>query len=326
MVDPITIGLGVVALATGLSGLVTGIAIGRRGSKAERVLREENEELQRGLDRAQREQRWAEEYREGEIQARQAAERDRDRYRKMAASHEVKLPEITESVVKTGTAWERRRFNGHPKENLANLAKELKLYKGREVQMTVWIDGTGWSSTQGKLLAETWKRGGQPTRELGPHVYHGPAERAWEDFQTFVMDDDTGLMKRDSRTKRKVWRDDDSPLTFEVTLEVTEVIEAPKLPQTHVVEVAVVEEQVRVIEVEKPVYIEVEKDTEQDEATTMRLSREEVHTMVEEAIDRRIAKEEVDALGKLTGMDPDQEADRRRRQRAAHAAKQQAGG
>jgi hypothetical protein len=319
MADPVTL------VAVGVVVLVSSLGAYRMGRRKERQeagtadLFNENQRLVCENDRLQREARWRDSTIDAHAQQLQAAVDARDKYRAMAETHEVKLPEVPEPTHQTGVVWEGRRFNGHPEANLKNMTKELKPYKGRQVRMLVTVNGESWSSTQGSLLAKRWQREGKPTRLLGPFEYNGPAERCLQDFDTWVRDLDTGLteMKRVHNRNTKVWADTDSPLTFSVDLEVTEVIEPPPLPQTQLVEVAVVEREVQIVEVEKPIFVSIPEGQTEDLCGH---TKEEIREMVDEVLQRKVADEEVEALGRLIGPSPESPEEVRQRAIRARAA------
>jgi hypothetical protein len=296
MADPITIGIAIgAALVTGLSGFVAG----RRRSKPLAELEADNTRLLRDKEHTEKQNSWLNDREEAHDQQVRAVTEARDKYRAMAETHEVKLPKVQKPTVQTGIVWGAHKYGGHPEANLKNLAKELKPYKGMQVRMTVTIDGNGWAWTQGSILAKNWQRDGKPARKIGPYTYSGPAERVFDDFQTFIKDDDTGLMKRTSG--RKKWADEDSPLAFLVELEVTEVIAPPPLPEIHRVEVPVIERVVEIIEVERPIFVSVPEGQEPEMCGH---TREELQTMVREVLARDRAEEEVEALGELVEDSP----------------------
>ena len=114
--------------------------------------------------------------------------------------------------------WKNRLFQGHPEANLRNIATESARYKGMEVRMevTLWFNG-GYGVWWEKIpYSMRTKRGNNGF--VGPLKLEGPLERVLEDLITWVTDDDTGLMRWDST--RKIWKDEDSPLIFKVSLSV----------------------------------------------------------------------------------------------------------
>jgi len=331
MPDPITLGLVVVGVSSLLGGGVGGLALGRflerrsgvSGELLANAARHTTEMSQLLEVRAQLLQE--KDYFEKRVsivhgwyekQKAQSLE-----YLRMAESHEVKLPEIPKNTIQTGDLWKDRLFSDHPARNLVNLEKELKAAGvwGKEVNLRLEVLGSamGGGGGFGKAISESWTRDGKKTKDIGPWVYHGTAKRALDDLTTFLRDDDTGLTKPNPQNKKvKEWADQDSPLVFRVSLEVTETIEPPPLPEVQIVEVAVVEYIREVVEVEKPVFVSI---PEGQEANLMGYTPEEIRALVRDELALHNAEHEVEALGSVT-KDPKLQA-RARAARAAQATK-----
>lgn len=291
--DPITISVIVGVSAVALSGIL-GRAVGiRTGRKREQAhlnaidLVAENEALKEQNESLQRDNNWFNGHYESLKRDLRQVTADRDKYRTMAESHEVKIPKTPAPETATRKVWKEKRFGGHPRDNLVNLAKEMEPYKDLEVEMDIRIIGSEFGGGHGhaQALSEAWKNGGRPIKDIGPFRYHGPGKRALADFSTFLTDDNTGLMKR-VKDGSKVWRDDDSPLCMVVALTVTETI-TPKVPEVHVVEVAIVEKTVERVVVEKPVVVLKE---------TPAATPADLRQVVEEVLARREAEAEVEKL------------------------------
>jgi hypothetical protein len=222
-----------------------------------------------------------------------SVEKERDRFRKMAESHEIKPVEPPEPKTVTRQIWKGRLFRGHPSENLKNMAKELAEFMNKEVVVKIAVRAGDLGVATGHYRALREARRGD---DLGPFQFEGSARRALADFTTFLMDDDLGLVTvSKNHPGKKLWKDKDSPLSFHVDLTVTEVV-TPTVPQVQLVEVAVVSEKIREVIVEKPVVVEVEKKAEAEPAS---LPKEEIRKVVADEIARREAEREVEGISKV---------------------------
>lgn len=278
--DPVTLTVIGSALGLGISAgsLLVGYLLGRR-----RTRKAQSPQVQKELDDAKQQLAWHEE-RRGEWEADLERMRaQRDEYRRIAETHEVKMPEAQDPQVTKRQVWKDRRYTGHPERNLVNLKEELRPYWNKEVVLVVNVVGSGPYVYQGRYLKEAgWKNQGRLTADLGPFIYHGPASRAMQEFETFILDVDTGLCTgRGSEGLR--WKDGDSPILFKVTLDVIETVtwEAPAI---HTVEVAVVQEDVQRVVIEKPVMLPLGQ------------SQEYIRALVEDSLARRAAEVEVNSL------------------------------
>ena len=297
--DPLTIIVAITASVFATSSV--GYAMGRRKERRTPALIESvgaNKELQSRVQDLERELEWHNGEEDRKDEDIQRLTKQKDTYKAIAESHEVHYPDPP--IVPDKNPWDKRRFCGHPSDNLDAMLTELQPYKGHEVQMTVRISGAGQFSTWGKIIEQNWKKCKKdgtrvPTPELGPWVYHGDVDRAYSDFETQILDDDSGFMEEIE--DEEVWKDKDSPILFEVSLEIKNVA-PPKLPDVHTVEVAVVEEVVIREVVDRPVYISV---PEGHDAELCGHTSDQIHDHVREAMARAVAEEEVDEYGRLQG-------------------------
>jgi hypothetical protein len=303
MVDPLTLVLISVA---------SGSAFGWVGSwfmSDHAALQRKIEALEKEVDRQESNSKWLRERNDQVDKALVEKQAEATEYRRMAETHEVKLPPPPEpGEVQTGTLWKDRLFSNHPQMNLTNLERELKSAGvwGKDINLRIELLGSALGGGTGfsRAIEKSWLRDGKKTKDIGPWVYHGTARRAMEDLKTFIMDDDTGLMKG---VKKKDWVDKDSALVFKVSVDVTEVIEPPPLPEIHVVEVPVVEVRYVEVEVEKPIFVSVPKG---QEAELCGHSPAEIRELVQDELARHDAEREVESLGRLAGMDVDAEKKR----------------
>lgn len=237
--------------------------------------------------------------------------KERDQFARMAESHEVKYPSRQSTKRENVQLWKDRSFLGHPSANLKHLHQELHEHLDNEVILSVVIQPTqlgetGFTKANAQARSGDWLRGGQ----LGPFEFHGTGRRALSDLRTYLTDPNRGFVRPAPKKRKRValidalsgkmqeegqevlddalaWVDADSPLPMLVTLEYVKHIE-PQLPTVHTVEVAVVRTEVQVIE--KPVHAKTPEDTE----GTCGHSREEIVTLVNDTLARRIAELEVE--------------------------------
>jgi hypothetical protein len=317
--DPISlIAIGVTAVVCSVAGVGIGSWRERRTSPTIR----DYQELESEHERAKRDLEYGEKHEGNLEEIIERVKTQRDNYRRMAETHDIKMPDPAEDTVQTGELWEGRRYCGHPEANLRNLTAELKAAGvwNKEVHIRLEIlgsemgGGTGFSTA----IKKSWKRNGEPTKDIGPWVFHGTGKRAIADMLTFLMDDDTGLTKKNPKSKnRKMWIDSDSPLVFKIDAAVTEVIEAPKVPEVQIVEVAVVEERLVERIIEKEVFISIPAGREPELCGH---TSEEIRSMVDDALARKVADAEVEQLEGLTKA-PESRVELRRRMDAQRRAK-----
>lgn len=310
--EPVTIALvstiGLIATST---GVLAGRWWGRRTSPTAELL-DRIQELEDAKIRLERDLGYEERWRKAAEERNEVLEQQRDKYRRMAESHEIKMPEPPE--IEVGTVWEKRKFNGHPKDNLRNLRNEMKEHLKRDITLHIKLRGGDLGGGgYGRIIAKAWTNDGKPVKDIGPWEFHGPGDRALKDLETFLMDDDTGLVdvKKVNGRRKKTWKDEDSPLVFEVTLEVEGTNKAPEIPKPQIVEVPVVQVEREIVTIEKLV--------ESPEADTPAgIIPEEIRSLVADELARRAAAEEVEALDKTV------EDARERLKRDRAAAKQRA--
>lgn len=316
LLNPVVLGVVGTAAMSMLVGLRVGRRQGRTAAEAEiranpTALEQENMDLKQAnenlrINSSSLKQETASFKRELEIRT-----KERDQYRAMAATHEVKLPEIKVSKAEKKQVWKARRFANHPSKNLEHMAAELADYAGLDIEMEVKISGSGQFWRQGEFLKRVWHTTDYhgrktPISDLGPWVFHGKVEHALDDLRAILMDDNTGLMARlgdEPRAKKKkgkvdaepvevfvgeepekVWLDADSPILFEVTLHVYEKPQVIKPPEIQIVQVPVVETVVEREVIEKPVVISVPKGQEADLCGH---TREEIQALVRTELEMR---------------------------------------
>jgi hypothetical protein len=340
--DPITLSL---LVAGGVTSLLVaggvGVAIGSKKSKPE-----PGSEAAR-IKELEADNKWLKSRNRTLSDDRDRIGADRDRYREIASSHEISLPDPGETEIVERVVWEERVYNGHPRDNLKDLQKDLSEYAGSDLLVTVTIDPRGCGGW-GKILKETFIHrdtyGRQSLREnTAVTTYEGPPDRVLSHLRTLLTDEDAGLVKavrsgepglrgsdryagsmdyistsgRNGKSAKvvkmdKVWRDGDSPLTMSVHLTVREEVSPPPLPEIHTVHVAHVETKIVERIVEKPVIIKV---PEGQEANLAGHSREEIRALIEVELELR----DLGVAGR-TVETPEETADRLRKARAAQAA------
>ena len=232
---------------------------------------------------------------------------DRDRYRDAAATHTVQWPDAPPEPVKQPMpVWRGRRYAHHPESNLASLRADLEPHLDKMVRLALTVVPMGgWASR---------------IREIGPIEWEGPGARVLDELIAFLHDDDLRMMRRVQGTDAKVWSDPDSPIRFEVDLDL--VTTSPPGVHIHEVEVVHVEVQVEERVIEQPVVIEVptRRLGAQTPEEGVTLSREEVLALFEVELERKLAEfglqraPESDGLSMVTTQS---DADRRRRGLAA---------
>jgi len=129
---------------------------------------------------------------------------DRDRYRTMAESHDIHMPEVAETQMVERSVWKDRRYRAHPRDILTNLATDLEEYAGSDLTLTISISGKGgWADH----LKERWfktesqrdryghyKEVKVPIKEIKGFTFEGPPDRVIDHLRTLLTDDDTGLV------------------------------------------------------------------------------------------------------------------------------------
>ncbi len=272
----------------------------------------------------------------------------RDKYRKMAESHEVKYAEPADAKppkLRSPPGWEERMFINRPPANMANIEQEMAAYLDEEVVLHVRIMPSH-ANMQTKFANAAANRQGRH----GVIEFHGTGRRALSDLWSYLIDPDTGyvaprklpemglmdafdmlvgptskgdpLVLRDksewtpidelrkqherltlaaaSRTTTSPpqvvvaapainWVDEDSPLPMQVKLQVYGKSKAV-LPAVHTVEIAVVQTDIQIIEVEKI----VERVVEVEKASAAVPDQSRIEVLVSEAVARHLAEVEVD--------------------------------
>ena len=202
---------------------------------------------------------------------------DRDRYRTIAASHELTWPDAPPEPQRRPTPiWRGRRYAHHPESNLAALRQDLAPHAAAELTLTLHIEPLGgWTSR---------------TRATGPVVWEGPCARVLAELELFLRDDDLRLMRLDQATQEKVWADADSPLVFRVDLDRVEF--SPPGVHIHEVEILHVETRVEERIIEQPVIIEVPLHRLDDPTPAERVSltREEVLALFDLELEKRLSE------------------------------------
>ena len=202
-------------------------------------------------------------------------EADRNAYREIASSHELKWPEAPPEPSQSATpVWRNRRYAHHPASNIAALADDLAPHLDHEIHLTLTITPLGgWESR---------------IRTIGPIEWSGPARRVLEEVRCMLLDDDTRLMRE--LDGEKVWADLDSPLVFQVDLDRVEI--TPPGVHIHEVEVLRVEKEIEERIIEQPVIIEVPLHRIGDPTPEERvgLTKEEVLALFDKQLDRRLAE------------------------------------
>jgi len=217
---------------------------------------------------------------------RERAETERDKALEIAETHEVKLPKVPVSKVQVRKVWKGRKYSHHPNDNLLALKQDLNdEFKGKRVQITLTLTGQGgWPA----IIQKKWGGGSRRTT-ISDLSFEGPPKRVVAEIEAFLTDVDHGLVRVSDKSRnygKKVWKDDDSPLVFIVSLEVEEKVKPPPLPTTHEVQVAVVRTEIVEHEVQVPVF-EAEEMEEPPEGSIAHLDQEELVAVIDAVLEVR---------------------------------------
>jgi hypothetical protein len=234
---------------------------------------------------------------------------ERDEFKRIAATHtfEIKPPK-KQPTRQEVNVWNERQYSNHPRENLIAIAADLTKFAGKEIRVSILMTAQGgWREIFDK---NGWKR------KQGPTVLAGPPERVLAELETYLLDTShpwveridsrkgTTLGFKDKHGRDLCWMEIDSPFIWNVDLWITEPVTEPAPPQVITVEVLRTETAVEVVErvvdhiVEK--VVEVERIVEKPAAGPALLPEDElqqrIHTAVEDAVARRLAEVEVEAI------------------------------
>lgn len=286
--DPVTLLIVALTFSAGIGGYLYGFKKGKVSVLPKEII-DENRILKKKVEELQYDLDWANTYLKREKDKSATIEQQRDTYRKMAESHEVKYP-TPPSNPKPRKVWEDKVYRGLPEANLAALQADLEEFKGTELSLNLMIRGVGgwsqiiqdagWHETRKVYEYGRYVMQKVPVSHIGVCHFEGPPDRVCQEIRTFLTDDNTGLVKSGKGAKQ--WKDEDSPLKFEVTLSVSGM-PTPKLPEVHTVEVAVVEERIVDRIIEKP----ARPFSEEDAPELCGHTKEEIVDLIDAVLDVR---------------------------------------
>ena len=177
----------------------------------------------------------------------------RDQYKEIATSHEVTLPEVSPPKVITKEVWKNRLYHDTISHILKYLAADMVEYQGQEVMVHLDVEPLGgWKSIVKKYWKINWDQTGGLNKSM--LVFQGPAERVVGQIERWFKDDDHGFVIQ-SGYNQGDWRDEDSPMKWEVDLEMTITEDPQEMPTVQYVKVAVVEREIEERIVKVPVSV-----------------------------------------------------------------------
>ncbi len=298
----------ITSIFTGIAGLITAYKVGQRSSFP-KDMRDENTKLKADLKRES--SNGVDLSNRLHLRAREVAllKTQRDNYAEIAKTHDVVFPKFNRTSTKMEKVWDKRLYRGHPDDNLTALSDDLQPFQGREVHLSIEFQGRGgWRG----IIKKTWTKTEQvyshayaryrdekvPSQNMGPITFQGPPDRILEEVRTFLLDDDTGLVRwqtakrnvldseliQDGGSQRKAWRDPDSPLRFLVTAEVSEPIEMPVMPEIQYVEVLKIQTEIEQVIIEKPIVLSI---PEGEEANLCGHTKAEIVNLIDAVLEVR---------------------------------------
>ena len=140
-------------------------------------------------------------------------QKERDEYKRIAETHEVKFPQHVKRRV-----WENRLFKDHPKQNLQALSQELTAFKDADLIVNVTF-----------MLHGAWKA--HCTWQTTTCRFTVPPERISKEIECFITDQNLSLTEYIDGVKQ--WKPFNSPITFSVDLTTVDSYR----PEIHTVEV-----------------------------------------------------------------------------------------
>ncbi|MEM9463004.1 MAG: hypothetical protein AAGF11_53175 [Myxococcota bacterium] len=184
------------------------------------------------------------------------ATEERDDYARIASTHTL-TPRSFQKGQWVRKVWKDRRYSGHPSDNLEALRQDFATFRDEHVLLSLDIQLLGgWKTLLlGDDVDASPRQATTPLSAGQTLLFEGPADRVLEQVETFVQDDDTGLMdsggEHQDDDQDKVWRDADSPMIWLLTVDVLEGQGSP--PDVEFVEVLRVQEKIVEQVVERPV-------------------------------------------------------------------------
>lgn len=270
---------------------VCGIAAWFGGRKRERdeptdEVRKENRALKRENKELQAMNEYLMSFKKNSIDAVIDLTKQRDEYRRIAETHDVRYvwPE-TKTENTRERVWDKRIYGGHPRDNLDAIEQDLKAFKDCDVIIEIRFEPKGeW--------VKPWDKSYIKNRIL---AREGPPERVIRELRTTLTDPVATLTRLDDTptpTGQQPgfhWRSEVSPFRFLVTCDITKKTTVE--PIIHTVEVLRVQEEVRVVEVERVVFHEPNEErvaaTQQQQALPDAL---DIKAMIEIGVAEELAR------------------------------------
>lgn len=213
-------------------------------------------------------------------QALDAVTAEREAYKTIAASHEVKWPELKE--VSWESVWSNRRYQSTFDNNLERLQRDVTELKDKtsngRVRIQVKIYPIGWWKT---YLDKTYRTNWGNKDNVGQYVYFQVAGRV-EEIGVDLLDliqcmEDADHTPLFVSKNKKEWRAPSDPIVFEATASVWPVPK-PEKPPIQIVEVLKTETKI----------VEVERFVEREAADPVKLDSELLAAVLEvETIGRK---------------------------------------
>jgi hypothetical protein len=244
--------------------LAAGFIVGRWWNKDVRTLKRDLAATRSKLSTVSDERDWYQRNIEARDKSISQIAADRDKFRKMASTHEVKFPDPVAERKRTFEVWSGRRYLCHPEKLLAQLQEDLKPYTDKLVVLRLDLEGRGgWRP----YLEEVWRDNyDRALSKINSNLlaFEGTGNRVFDQFRDFLRSVGHGFVRHDAQ---RTWKDLDSPVLVQAWMSVTEVTKAPPLPTIQIVEVPVVQVEPRIEIVERQ--IPVPLDTGVDPIRTM---------------------------------------------------------
>jgi len=174
----------------------------------------------------------------------------RDDYAKIAASHEVKLPELVRLPQTIVGLWKDRRYANHPEANLRDLRLDLAALGEQAITLKLGMEYFGgWKQLMAGAEGEARTDPTEPLRAGRQLFFEGPVPRVCQQLEAFFRDDDHRFVVVGEDGEKR-WADADSPMAWLVAVDVVRGGEL-KIPEVHEVEVLRIQKEIeeRVIEV-----------------------------------------------------------------------------
>ncbi len=260
-----------------IGSLCVGFILGKLSKKKPKPesLEEENEKLDRELKIAKTNLRSLENNQDIYNRTIDRLTSERDRFKDIAETHDVRIPEFKDREYQASKIWNNRLYCDLPNENLKNLERDLKGTGEEFFSVRIKFEALGgW-----KFDPFTVKR-------------QGTLKQIHSEITALMLDVDYDLV-RNNYNGRKVWKDGDSPIRMIVSVDAIREVNHVTPENIRVVEVAVTSTEFEVIEVEKPVFIDDDKD---EVPGLVPHTKEEIVKIIREYDLRKEAEREVESI------------------------------